>query len=267
MVDLSKPCGFPLTFDPSHLTIETQTPFRFGRSSRTIGDLSQVLYSPEAGPPDQTVFYLEHLENAPEPELATLRSQELAYGFTILPPMRIGGEYVKTHGHSHPAVAGHPFSFPEIYAQVYGTMWLFLQKHAPQDLSGIEVCYLIKLNPGDTAIIPPNHAHMQINPSPDEPSFTAGLYCSLLKPEFDFYRKQRGFAYYLVDHAGSPEVIANPRYAKVPALEVIEQVRASAFETIDPGQPVWSALMDSPQRYGFLTRPAETIRQFFDSPG
>jgi glucose-6-phosphate isomerase len=260
--DLSALAGFRLSFDPDTLALETGPEIRLQRSSRTVRDLWEVLFSPDLLPADRILFYLDHIEAAPEAESKILAENELAFGFTLLPPARIGDEYVKTHGHSHPPVDGYPFSFPEIYAQISGRMWLFLQKHRPEGLDRLDDCLLVPLEPGEAVVIPPNHAHMQINPSPDEPSLTAGLYSRLFKPEFAFYKQQRGFAYYLLDRTGSFEARHNTSYDDPPPLRLLEDAAAAPYRLGADQLPLWSSLMQTPEAYAFLSHPEETARKF-----
>ncbi|HSO27964.1 MAG TPA: glucose-6-phosphate isomerase family protein, partial [Anaerolineales bacterium] len=211
-VDLSALVGFGLLFDPDTFEIKPQPGYEFNRSARHFAEVAAVFSERDALPPERVVFYLEHLAVCPAQEDEVLVKKTLAYGFTILPPLRIGREFNKTHGHSHPVVSGYDFSFPEIYAQLSGRMWLLLQKHHADNLAELEDCVLIKMKPGDVAVIPPNYAHMQINPSDKHPSVTAGLYSSRMKPEFDFYKQKQGFAYRLFASGDSYEAQFNPSY-------------------------------------------------------
>jgi glucose-6-phosphate isomerase, archaeal len=260
--NLSEINGFPLFFNPTTLVLETSPNYAIKRSSRYLSDLVEVMFSPDSLPLDVELFHLDHLINAPTDELSILKEKDLAYGFTILPARMIGREFVKTHGHSHPSIIGKHYSFPEIYAQISGLMWLFLQKHHPDDLSVIEECYLIKMQPGDKVLIPPNYAHMQINPSPNEPSITAGLYSQTVKPEFGFYKQKKGFAYYILDKGDDIEVLQNPNYSHHPPMIQLNQTTSTIFQVDDPLPPLWISLMKTPGSYGFLSNPSETAYKF-----
>jgi oxalate decarboxylase/phosphoglucose isomerase-like protein (cupin superfamily) len=261
-IDLSSKNGFPLFLESKTLKIITKDPYTLEYSSRNIKDLADIFLNPTSYQDDDEVFFLYHLVKAPIKELSILNEKNLKYGFTILPPIKIGNEFVKTHGHSHPNVEGYEFSLPELYSQIYGKMILFLQKHKPGDIGYIEKCYLIKMKPGDTVLIPPNHAHMQINVSKNYPSVTAGLFCGNFLPEFDFYKKMKGFAYYICDSDKGLDIRTNMNYLVKTKLEYIDNIKGTQFENVDSNDSLWNSFFDKPDLYDFLSNPKITAKKF-----
>jgi glucose-6-phosphate isomerase len=261
-IDLSSTAGFPLTFDLDTLKIYSSKEIEFVRDFRTALQLKDVLFAPDAVEPDKILFYLDHLNQAASSTMSLLAQQGLTYGFTTLPAVKIGREFVKTHGHIHPQLPGSSLTNPEVYAQIYGTMWLFLEKHNPDDLSAVEDCVLYEMKPGSMITIPPGYAHMQINPG-SEPSITAGLYGKLIKPEFDFFKKMKGFAYYILQTKSGVEFAPNMNYPTPPALKWIEQIQGTIFEPVDRQISLWQSFTQFPHKYQFLTDKAAMETRFF----
>jgi oxalate decarboxylase/phosphoglucose isomerase-like protein (cupin superfamily) len=261
-IDLSLANGFPLFFDKTTFKLFSKYPYKLEYSSRNMKDLVDVFFAPSEYQMDDEIFFLYHLKKAKKNEIRLLEEKSLKYGFTILPPKKIGNEFVKTHGHSHPNVEGYDFSLPELYSQIYGNIILFLQKHKPGDIGCIEKCYLIKMKPGDTVLIPPNHAHMQINISKKFPSVTAGLFCGNFLPEFDFYKKRKGFAYYICDSDKGLEIKTNMNYLVKAKLEYIDNIEGTQFENVDSNDSLWNSFLDKPDLYDFLSNPKTTAKKF-----
>ncbi|KXA91913.1 glucose-6-phosphate isomerase [candidate division MSBL1 archaeon SCGC-AAA259D18] len=89
-------------------------------------------------------------------------SEGLRYDITVIPPLKMGCEYVKTKGHYHPEAAP-GITYPEIYEVLEGEAHYLLQKRSSQ--AEVEDVVLIQAEAGNKALIPPNYGHITINPS------------------------------------------------------------------------------------------------------
>lgn len=263
LIDVTASAGFHLTLDLATGDVRSDDGFHFRRISRTAGELSGVLRTPDAVPADREMYAIFYLDAAPPDAHAALAPLELTYSPVLLPPGRAGGEFVKTSGHYHPSVPGTALGYPEVYTGLYGLLYLFLQK---RDLSTPDTpldCALVELRPGVSVMIPPDYAHVLINPT-DEPALMAGLYCAAFKPDYADVIARRGLAYYVMQgDSGAIEVEPNPRYRDAPPLRWPVDLRGTIFEPPDaPGVPVWRAFMDGPERYAFLARPDAVAARF-----
>ena len=259
--DLQATAGFPLFFDPETLRIEAGAGLSFGRTSRKVADLREVLLSPQASPPETELYAMCELENAPDAQKQVLAHLGLTYSLVLLPPLRVGAEFVKTHGHYHPPIPGTQQSFPEVYTQLYGSLYLLLQKRDPEDPEQIADCALAHMTPGYVITIPPGYAHVLINAS-HGPALMAGLYGRAFKPDYGPVRAKGGLAYYLVDQDGELGIIPNPRYANPPALRRLGELAGTPFEPPVPGVPVWKSFLAHPGAYAFLTQSEAAHRRF-----
>jgi glucose-6-phosphate isomerase len=260
-IDLSSIAGFSLTFDPQDLTLGDGAEIEFKRNVRRAADLAQVLMSPSAVDSQTELYYLdETILHIPEQQ-AVLDRHRLTYSTVLLPALQIGSEFVKTHGHYHPALPGSDFEFPEVYTQLYGTLLLMMQKRSDENPELIEDCAITTMTPGYVITIPPGYAHILINPT-SEPALMAGLYGKDFKPDYGPVRARQGLAYYIVASENGYSVIANPRYQDVPPLRQLGDLSGTIFEAPYPTEPVWQAYLDHPELYAFLTQPLAVQEKF-----
>lgn len=262
MKDLTQYAGFSMQFDPQTLALETGDGVSFERIPRTARELIPVLYEPDSVSPDELAYEVTRLASAPGEAQKTLDCLDLSYTLVLVPSKRFGQEFVKTAGHYHPPIPGTHLGFPEVYTQLYGTLYLLLQERSPLESERVTDVRLVKMTPGFTLIIPPNYAHVLINTT-SEAALMAGLYGKQFGPEYAFVREHRGLAYYLLAGDGEPfHVQLNPAYPDAPPLARLEDLSGTPFAPPNPGQPVWSAFMANPQRYAFLTQAEEAVLKF-----
>jgi len=259
--DLQATAGFRLRFDPDTLQLEADDGLTFNCTSRSIADLKDVLISPESMPPETLLYSMHELDGAPEAERQALARLGLTYALVLLPPLRVGAEFVKTHGHYHPPMPGTHQAFPEVYTQLYGTLHLLLQKLDPEDPDRVVDCALAQMTPGYVITIPPGYAHVLINAS-QEPALMAGLYGKAFKPDYSQVRAKRGLAYYLVAQDGQTTILRNDHYTNPPPLQRLERVEGTPFEPPNPGLPVWRSFSANPDAYAFLTQPEAASKRF-----
>jgi len=259
--DLSSVSGFPLSFDPDSLRVESGGGMVFTTIPRKASELSDVLLDPGAVPDDTVVYSLVQLVRAPAPSMDQMERLGLAFSIVMIPPRRIGREYVKTRGHYHPLVPGTELAYPEVYTHYYGKLLLLLQRRSGDDPSVLDDCVLVELRPGVTLTIPPGYAHVLLNPT-DAPAAMAGLYGAHFEQDAGPIRRLRGMAYYVVDRDGSPAVEANPRYPYAPQLRVVSTNLRTPFDPPHPDQPLWEGFQTHPDDYAFLTQPDALIRYY-----
>jgi glucose-6-phosphate isomerase len=191
-----------------------------------------------------------------------LDRSHLTYSLVLLPSLSIGGEFVKTQGHYHPAIPGTSYGYPEVYTQLYGRLLLFLQKRSRANPDTPLDCVLVDMTPGVTVTIPPEYAHVLINPT-DSLALMAGLYSPDFKPEYTEVYEHRGLAYYILDQNGAVTIEPNPRYTNPPPLKQPATLTGTVFAPPHPGRPVWEAFITEPESYIFLTQP-ETMKAYFN---
>ncbi|MCC6803322.1 MAG: hypothetical protein IT319_10580 [Anaerolineae bacterium] len=252
MFDLSKGIGFHLVLNTDSGDLSSDDGFMYRRATRTVGDLAAVLRFPNALPAESAAYDVYYPGSEPPSARELLAPRHLTFSPVALPPLTIGGEYVKTAGHYHPAMPGSPYSYPEVYSGVHGRLLLFLQKRSVTHPETPEDCALVELTPGVSVTVPPEYAHVLINPS-HETGVMAGLYCTDFKPEYDQVTTYRGLAYYVMDGAGDIQIDVNPCYVDAPSLRRLSDLSGTVFEPPDdPAIPLWESFVRQPDRYSFL---------------
>jgi glucose-6-phosphate isomerase len=265
MPDLSQIAGLPLFLDGANEQVFGEGDFQFYRTTRTIAQLKPVLYAPDALPESDGVYHMFFPEKLPDDATEILARYHLTYSPVLLPPRLIGDEYIKTSGHYHPNIPGTAISYPEVYTGLYGHLLLFLQKRDQAIPATPQECVLIALDPGVTVTIPPEYAHVLINPT-REPALMAGLFSPDFKPDYTEVHRYQGLAYYLLNHHDEPFIEPNRHYADPPPLLHPDHLDGTIFAPPDDTDiPLWTSFLGDPERYAFLTQPeaaAAFVKQF-----
>jgi len=146
-----------------------------------------------------------------------MRSHDIRYDVTSIPPANLDGEYVKTKGHYHPenqAGAG----YPELY-EVWEGLAHFLLQHKT-----LRHIVLIEAQKGDVVVIPPGYGHVTINPSADVTLTMANLVSTAFSSEYAFYEKMHGAAFYELTGGIFHK---NPAYPPPPEIRKMKQLTDS----------------------------------------
>jgi glucose-6-phosphate isomerase len=190
-----------------------------------------------------------------------LQTARLTFGLVLLPPLKAGVEFVKTHGHYHACMPGSQIAYPEVYTHYYGELFLLMQRREMGRAAELDDCVLYKMVPGKSIMIPPGYAHILINPSLG-PALMGGLYSPDAIHDYGPIRETAGGAYYFVEVAGREQFVPNRRYTKNPSLRMISDLSGTRFSPPDCNQPLWRSFVTEPQRYAFITNPAQASQQF-----
>jgi glucose-6-phosphate isomerase len=258
-VDLSNAAGFPLTLDTETGEIVGRGTVRFGRISRRLSDLAPVLFEADGLAPTTELYWNFPLLDA-GPATAILDEHGLTFSCVLLPPLKIGREYVKTQGHYHPSMPNSDIPYPEVYTHLWGEPSLLLQRRLDDRADRVDDCALIALRDGVTVTIPPGYAHILINPS-RQPAAIAGLYSRAFSPIYEPVIRMAGAAYYLIGDTDE-QVIPNPRYAAHPPLQRLTDPTGTRFAPPDRDRPLWTSFLADPARYVFLSDPEAARRHF-----
>ena len=262
-VDLSPAAGFPLALDTEARDLIAAGDVRFGRVARRTADLVSVLLEPDGLAPAAELYWLFPLEDA-GPASRVLAEAGLTFSCVLLPPLKVGREFVKSQGHYHPSMPGSALTYPEVYTHLWGEILLLLQRRAGDDADLLDDCVLIDLRDSGTVTIPPGYAHILINPS-SQPAAIAGLYSRAFSPVYEPIARMAGAAYYLIDDAGV-RAIPNARYTAPPPLRQLSHPAGTTFAPPDGDRPLWTSFLAEPARYDFLSY-AEAARLRFPVEG
>ena len=217
----------------------------FKPTIRFIGDLSPVLLDQVNEELKKQPAYYMFRGVCRERDEDLFKMFSLRYDVTVIPPRRVGREFIKTFGHYHPAPYG-DLSYPEVYEVLHGEAHYILQREEKGEIIDV---VLIKAKEGDKVLIPPCYGHVTINPL-SEVLVMANLVSSTFKSIYKPYELRRGAAFYeLVD--GS--LIPNANYKG--RLEIREVKPIKVILGAVHGD-LYTSFIKSPATYKFLNSPA-----------
>lgn len=192
--------------------------------------------------PDIHFYYMYRNLSANDRDKIWLESQKLRYDITVIPPLSVCGEFVKTKGHYHPANESGT-GYPEIYEVLEGVAHFLLQK---RDLSDI-IC--VRASTGEKFIIPPDYGHVTINPSPSG-LVMANIVSTAFTSEYAEYERLAGAAYY--EMTGG-KFVRNEHYPQIPELRLCGCPDMDICE-ISKDAPLYEMVGDGIS-LGFLNHP------------
>jgi oxalate decarboxylase/phosphoglucose isomerase-like protein (cupin superfamily) len=187
------------------------TPF----AERTHEKMKEVLMDPEASGP-AIHYYM-------------IRGGKDKKNTTIWETGTVSGEYIKTYGHYHVG------KLDETYTFLAGEGIALLQIRAT-DAEGkpiddeIVTFQALTVKAGDSLFIPSGTGHMVVNTgktwlvtSDDSPVNFEEVDPVSLPGHADYepMKKLHGFAYYVIDKEGTPTLVPNPNYKKIPPAKIL----------------------------------------------
>lgn len=193
-------------------------------------------------------MYRELAQN--EKELRLIIEFGLRFDITVIPPAKLGKEYVKTAGHYHPKVPKANISYTEIYQVLEGSATYLLQK-AGRKGRVLDVA-VVEVEKGDIVFIPPDYGHITINRSKKVLKM-ANWVCRDFSSLYEPVKKFGGGAYFLLEDG----FVRNPNYASVPEIRWLESVEAEKFG-LSKGENMYN-LIENLQVLRFLKEPQATV--------
>ncbi|HOO53635.1 MAG TPA: glucose-6-phosphate isomerase family protein [Methanothrix sp.] len=180
---------------------------------RMLHDMDDVLYDKvwARGAEDLELYYMYRDLFLSRRDGDLFKDQGIRYDITIIPPLMLGCEYVKTAGHYHPKVPGQEVTYPEVYEVLEGEATYLLQK---EDLSDV---VMVRARAGDKVVVPPDYGHITINDSNKRlkmANFVARDFSSIYEP----IKKRGGGAYFLTEDG----FVENPKCEDAAPLREIE---------------------------------------------
>jgi len=224
---------------------------KFKAEIRWAEDLKPVLAYPDELRENFPAYYMFRDLYYSRSDRDRILEMRLRFDITVIPPRRVGKEFIKTFGHYHPE-AERGVSYPEIYEVLKGEAIYLLQK-----LEGGKIVDVVAVEAkeGDKVVIPPNYGHVTINPSNKELRM-ANWVCRDFKSNYDPYRKMRGACYYYTEEGW----IKNDRYGDVPKLR-FARPRVPKELGLRRSDEMYKLVRDI-RRLEFLLRPSKYMEMF-----
>lgn len=157
----------------------------------------------------KVIFDKKWLKSAPNLELYYMyrRIKEkhgLRYDITVIPPLMLGKEFVKTKGHEHLK------NESELYEVLEGKAVFLCQKRKG---NSIEDVYAVKAKKEEIVVVPPGYGHTTINPSKKILKLGNWIYKNC-KNDYSTIEKRKGLCYFYVKSGW----IKNKNYKRAPKL-------------------------------------------------
>lgn len=215
---------------------------------RTAEDLRTVLADRSCTCKGPVYFMYRDLARSEE-DRGWLHDARLRYDVTVIPPMALCGECVKTKGHYHPEnVQG--VGYPEIYEIIEGSAEYLLQDKLLSD------AVVVSAGTGDIVLIPPGYGHVTINPG-NSVLVMANIVSTAFASIYEDYEGLQGAAYYRMEKGG---YVKNPRYPAHPPLRYIRKCDVTGFSDIN-GRSLYNSIragnslsfLNYPERFNFDT--------------
>lgn len=177
-----------------------------------------------------------------------IKENDLRYDITIIPPSKLGSEYVKTAGHYHPLIKRTDYTYPEVYEVLSGVAHYLLQKAENSNVTDV---ILVEAKEGDKVIVPPNYGHVTINPSNKElkmANWVSNQFLSIYDP----YREFRGAAYFELSNGS---LIKNENYENLPEIRQLKPTNIRELGYYKNKEMY--GLIHDPEKLEYLNKPQD----------
>jgi len=217
------------------------------RQVRRLRELESVLYDAKC---------LRHLDsNLPVYEVYRdccddeardlLRKYGLRYDVTVIPPLLLGEEHVKTLGHYH-LPFGEAGSHPEIFEVLEGEAMFLVEKQCGGDVADVS---LLIAKEGEKVLVPPGRGHVMINAS-SRRLVVGQLISRDCVQTYDRYLERRGAAFYVLTGG---RLVRNLNYSSAPGVRVL---RAGTLPFLERGSGLVQIFLKDPDRLALLNEPS-----------
>lgn len=183
-------------------------------AERSHEEMKEVLWQPDALGP-MVHYYM-------------IRGGTEKKNITVVEAGNVGGEYIKTYGHYHVG------QLDETYWVVSGEGIILLQEREIDSLGKpindkIKSFEAIAVKAGDKVFIPPGIGHLMVNTGrtwlvtiDDSPVNFNEVDPVGLPGHADYtpVKELRGFAYYVVEKEGIPQLVKNSAYKTIPEAKI-----------------------------------------------
>jgi len=253
MGDLSSVSGLPMALDdagqlvlgPGVVVEETKV--------RLLDELTPVALEPEVCRGCQEAAYYMYNGVYRQSDTDRLSGVPLRYELTLIPPRRIGREFVKTVGHRHCPELRSGLDYAEVCEVLAGTAHFIFQT---LDVAGpaASAVFYVEAWAGDKVLVPPGLDHCTINPGPG-PLLFSDVIALGVSGIYDRFKATHGAAYLEVDEDGA-RFIPNPTYRGIPPLQRLEPGEYPSLR-LTRAEPLYTGFVHSRgEGWTFLTNPA-----------
>lgn len=253
MIDLKK-TGLDIEYDENKKEIILEGK-KIAPSVRSLKDIADIIIDKKwLGKTNNEIsLYYMFRDISKKDDKKTIEKNNLRYDITVIPPNRLGREYIKTAGHAHPLIPNTSTTYTELYEVISGEGLYLLQK---TDGNKVRDAYFIKAKAGQKIIIPPDYSHITINTKNKTlimSNWVARNFTSL----YENMRAMKGAAYYVT----TEKTIKNPAYTNRSDKIRFKNPDNPEILGLKKSEPIYSMIKE-PFRLKFLTEPQNHHRLF-----
>ncbi|MFA7244415.1 MAG: glucose-6-phosphate isomerase family protein [Patescibacteria group bacterium] len=220
-------------------------------SERKFSDLRPVAANQDV-PLSDNSSYLMYRGVKKMADAEKISNSNLRFDLTVVPPAKIGDEYIKTIGHYHPNKQGTNFQYPELYYVASGVATCLVQNLENGIVTDVIIC---QVEEGNSIVIPPGYGHATINAG-NRTLVMANWVCNGFDSDYSEFENKQGAAYYILDKFGEKKIVKNPRYGELLPVKNLK----SAPKIIGPylDNPAYDYVTDL-SRVDFLRNPEKYL--------
>jgi len=213
------------------------------RQVRRLRELEPVLYDADCLPRFDSGLpvYEVYQECCADEVRDLLRRYGLRYDVTVVPPLLLGEEYVKTLGHCR-LPSGGEGAGPEVFEVLEGEARFLIQRYGGEELLDVS---LVEAQEGDIVLVPPGSGHVMINAS-SRRLVVGSLISRSCVQVYDRFAERKGAAFYFLTGG---RLVRNLNYSSVPEVRVL---RAEAPSFLEDDLGLVQAFLKDPGRFTFL---------------
>lgn len=210
------------------------------------------------------VYYIHRDIGMPN-DLSAIHDAGLEYDLTVIPPGKMGDEFVKTVGHYHSYKTGTKVRYPEVYEVLHGEVFWVLQKSS-EDLERLEEVYLVNATRGQKIVVPCGFGHVSVNPT-DDVLVIANWQALKNQAIYEPYETHNGAAYYVTSSerltksgqtSADFKFAANLTYNHLPKLQRVVPRELPQYN-LRSALPMYFTALQNLKSLDFLTSPERYV--------
>lgn len=265
MFKLIEQSGMPIYRNSENGLLAFQAPALYKGFSQKYSEQMEGLYKEKVGQGE--LMYDVYRDIALEKDRHLFEKYDFSYDFTVIRKGLIGNERKKTSGHYHSWNEMRTNTYAEVYEVLQGTAVYILQKvdnfecENPDDIK-VDDLIVLKVEQGQSVIIPPNYGHVSINAGDGDLIFSNIAYkpCKISYGPVKYYH---GMAVYLMEKDGKIQVEVNKNYKNLPKIKYAVGKENSKLG-INFGKAAYTEFVNHPEKFDFLANPSAYVEEIMD---
>ena len=257
IIDLKEKSGLGLKLDINKLEMLFDKDLKSSQPAiRSIDQMREVLLDRDIQEPGELYYMYRGIYRLPDKSI--LERHKLRYDVTVIKPLCLGKEFMKTAGHYHPG------NFGELYEVVSGRCFCLLQQPNLEDYRIIQETIFVEAGAGQKIVIPPGFGHILINPGPDY-LVTSNWVSSCFASEYELYKKAGGATYFVTTSKRKPQItphlgisvgiMKNPHFKEVANISFVQPAKEIKRFGLMQHSPMYNLINKNPKLLDFLNHP------------